>query len=135
MKLALSRHGHMAAIVSIAIGVALIDILTGSELRVSPFYFLPIVLASRWFDRRVAYSMAGICTAFWLVSNIEAGMAYSSNWVWIWNTVVEAAAFIIVASIVAQLNDSLQREREAAQMDRLTGLLNSRAFRERAPIL
>ena len=119
-----SRFAQIAAILLLAFGVAAIDYSTGSEVRVYPFYFLPIALAASVIGRRGAYLTTLLCTILWFVSNALGGMHYSSQWIWLWNSMVEGSAYMVVASLVSQLQETLQRERDSARTDALTGVLN-----------
>ena len=128
-----SRFAQTLVVVLLALMVALVDFETGSEIRFYPFYFLPIALAASAIGRRGAYLTALLCTVLWFVSNFFGGTQYSSAWIWLWNTAIEASAYTVVAALVSQLHDSMLHERDSARIDSLTGLLNIRAFHERAP--
>lgn len=130
-----ARIAQITSIVLLALGVAAVDYSTGSEVRVHPFYFLPIALAASVIGRRGAYLTTLLCTILWFVSNALGGMHYSSQWIWLWNSMVEGSAYMVVATLVSQLQETLQRERDSARTDALTGVLNIRAFHERAPAL
>ena len=135
MNILRTLPGKVTAIVLLALSVAAVDYSTGSEIRVYPFYFLPIALTASVIGRRGAYLTALLCTILWFVSNALGGMHYSSQWIWLWNGMVEGSAYLVVATLVSKLQETLQRERDSARTDTLTGLLNVRAFHERAPAL
>jgi diguanylate cyclase (GGDEF)-like protein len=119
----------------IALGVAAVDFFTGSEIRIYPFYFLPIALAAINLGRRDAMLNAAACAGLWAFSNYHAGLRYSADWILGWNVVVQGTAFAFVAWLISNLKESHTRESEQARVDRLTGLLNGRAFHEQAPHL
>lgn len=118
-----------------SLGVAGVDLFTGSEVRLYPLYFIPIALAATNFQRNHALLTAVTCAVLWALSNYQAGLHYSSNWIWVWNVLVQGFAFVLVAKLISDLRASKIREGELAREDRLTGLLNARAFHEQAPHL
>jgi diguanylate cyclase (GGDEF)-like protein len=130
-----SRIGQSAAILLAIVGIALADWATGSEMRFYPFYFVPIALAAYAMGRIAAISTSLLCTGAWVATKLLDGTQFSSVAIWIWNSAAQAVAFLLVGILVAQIRESLERERESARTDSLTGLLNSRAFYERAPAL
>ncbi|MBI5109314.1 MAG: GGDEF domain-containing protein [Rhodocyclales bacterium] len=135
MNLPRSRNARIGFVMLAALVVAMVDGLTGSEIRVYPFYFVPIALAARLGGRKVAIVTALMCTLLWIVSNVSGGTKFSSEWIWVWNATVQGSAFLFVALLLAQLHAAVQRERNSAHSDALTGLLNTRAFNARAPAL
>lgn len=98
------------------------------------FYFIPVTLAALMLGR-LGGILAGLCSAvLWLVANIAVG-GYSADWIWLWNTAIQGAAFFFIAELVSRLHSGQIRESQLARLDKLTGLINSRAFMEQAPIL
>lgn len=131
----LSRNSQIAGIVVSAAAVGLFDYWSGAEFRAFPLYFFPIAIAASVIGRDFALLVCALCTVLWLVSNGYAGMRFSSIWVWLWNTATLASAFVLVGLLVSRLQASVVKERESARVDSLTGLLNTRAFYERAPAI
>ena len=116
-----------------ALGVLLVsafDYLTGTELRIYPLYFLPLSAAGWSGSIRSALLIAALCTAGWVVSNMLAGMSYSTTIVWIGNVLAQAVGFAVVGFLMASVSRALERERTLSRIDHLTGLLNVRAFQE-----
>ncbi len=116
--------------VLVTLGIGWVDYITGSELRIYPLYFLPLTIGA-W-QRATGPSVALACaTALtWLVSNWLAGMTYSRPWMWAFNTGTQLAEFAAFAVLIARLSGALAHERLLARTDSLTGLLNTRQFRE-----
>jgi diguanylate cyclase (GGDEF)-like protein len=131
-----------AALASIVL-IAVIDYVSGVEVRTFPLYYAPISLVSWHRGRSGACVAAAICAAAWLASNLLAGLRYSATSIWLINTLVQGASFLTVGLLIAVLRDAAVRERDAAvreralnRVDSLTLLLNSRAFYEEAqPLL
>lgn len=129
------NFGRYPFIVLLLLAIGLADYVTGTEIRLFPFYFIPVAIAAARFGRRVALVTAVSAALLWVLVTYESGLHYSEPWIWIWNTAIQALAFWIVAELVAQLHAARQRESSLARVDRLTGLLNRRAFLEQAPQL
>lgn len=66
----------------------------------------------------------------WQISNKLAGEALSSPLVYLWNTGTRIVAFSIFAILLHKLRVALERERNLARTDSLTGATNRRAFYE-----
>lgn len=125
--------GRYPFIVALLLVIGVVDYVTGTEIRMYPLYFIPIAIAASRFGRRAALVTAVSAALVWVAGTYEAGMHYSQDWIWIWNTVIQALAFWIVAELVAQLHAARLHESGLARVDRLTALLNRRAFLEQAP--
>ncbi|MGY6274633.1 GGDEF domain-containing protein [Methylomonas sp. MgM2] len=111
------------------------DAYAGSEIRLLPFYFVPITLAGMSLSQACGYLFAVSCSILWGVANYHAGLRFSSDLIWEWNLLVQSIAFITVLELVRQLQAARIKEHEAARIDPLTGLLNSRALDEQARAL
>jgi diguanylate cyclase (GGDEF)-like protein len=116
-----------AAVCAIA-AIAAVDYITGTEIRTFPLYYLPISAVAWHHGRLGAMLMASACAAAWLTSNRLAGMQYSANIIWVFNTTVQAASFATVGFLIATLRTVIARERALNRIDPLTSLLNGRAF-------
>lgn len=112
--------------------IGLLDHVTGSEISFSIFYLAPISLAS-WSLGRVSGQMLAILSAIvWLAVDYTAGNVYSHSLIPLWNGGVRLGFFSIITHLLATLHKSLEREKELARADSLTGLMNTRAFTEHA---
>ncbi len=134
-RLPKTELGQLTLVASFMLGVALVDYLTGNLLRVYPLYFIPIALAALTLGRLGAILIAVNCAVIWLAANLIHDQEFSANWIWLWNTAIQGAAFIFVAELVFRLHSGRIRESQLARLDKLTGLTNSRAFMEQAPML
>lgn len=110
-----------------------IDYATGPDLSFIVFYLAPIVLVG-WFvgsGAGVLISVAG--GAAWLFADIlSRSTSYSHPIIPYWNVAVKVAFFLVVNALVAQLKKGLDRERELARTDHLTGVTNVRFYAELA---
>ena len=114
--------------------VAYVDYATGTELRVFPLYFLPVLAVSLHLGRWPGLGTAAACAAAWELSNHLAGMRGSRPAIGVANLLVMAIAFGAIALLGARQRDSLLRERAISRTDGLTGLLNGRGFYEAAAV-
>jgi len=126
---------RLATALVVVLGIALvgyIDYITGSEIRIFPLYYLPIVLAAWKFRRTGAVLASLLASGAWLASLLVADHKYSSNLIWTINTVTQAIAFLVVSMLVAKLHDVIAREEALGRIDLLTELCNVRGFNEQA---
>ena len=118
----------------LVVAVAGVDYATGTELRVFPLYFLPVLGIALRFGRGPGLAAAAACALAWELSNHLAGMRVSHPFLAIANLAVMAVAFGSVALLAAAQRDWLRRERAISRTDGLTGLLNGRGFYEAAAV-
>jgi diguanylate cyclase (GGDEF)-like protein len=123
-----------AAAVVLVLVVAGVDYATGTELRVFPLYFLPILAVSLRVGRGAGLGTAAVCALAWWLSNHLAGMLGSRSGVDAANFAVMAIAFASIAVLGSRQRESLRRERAISRTDGLTGLLNGRGFYEAAAV-
>lgn len=93
------------------------------------------VLLSGWYCGRVGgMIVAAAATTSWLVVNLIHQPPGEGNLIFSWNAFSRLAIFMLIASAAssqARLKSALERESHKSGADRLTGLLNGAAFRER----
>jgi diguanylate cyclase (GGDEF)-like protein len=110
-----------------------IDYVTGPDLSFIVFYLAPIVLVG-WFvgtGAGVLMSVAG--GVVWLFADIlSRSTSYVHPIIPYWNVAVKLVFFLVVNALVWQLKKSLERERELARTDHLTGVTNVRFYAELA---
>jgi diguanylate cyclase (GGDEF)-like protein len=114
------------------LAVAAVDFASGVELRVYPLYYLPLSFAAWYLGRSWTVVAAGLCTVAWMGSNYLAGLTYSVPGVWVFNTAMHGASFLVVGLLLAELKNALAHEKELNRLDPLTALPNARAFHEEA---
>jgi diguanylate cyclase (GGDEF)-like protein len=114
--------------------VSYVDYATGTELRVFPLYFLPVLVVSLRLGRWPALATAAACAAAWDLANHLAGQQESRTAIGLANLLVMAVAFGVVAFLGASQREWLRRERAISRTDSLTGLLNGRGFYEAAAV-
>jgi diguanylate cyclase (GGDEF)-like protein len=110
--------------------VGWIDYTTSADVSVLALYFLPLLVAGRYFGRLGATFAAGFALIVWLSALHFGGESFSSFAVWVVNALTAGASFLIVALLVSLLGESINRERALGRRDPLTGLANRLAFFE-----
>jgi diguanylate cyclase (GGDEF)-like protein len=124
----------VAVSAAVVLAVALVDYATGTELRVFPLYFLPVLAVSLRLGRWPGLGTAAVCALAWGLSNLSGPAAASRPAIGLANLGVMAIAFGSVALLGARERESLRRERAISRTDGLTGLLNGRGFFEAAAV-
>jgi len=112
--------------------VGWIDYITGTEIRVYPLYFIPIIIASYSGGRWCALFISFASSVAWLDAMYFSADEHMSSLVLTINYFVQMVVFAFVGVLVANIAAGLVRERELGMKDYLTGLFNSRAFYENA---
>ena len=124
-----SRALLLRAIIMLAIA-ACIDTITGLQLSVFAFYFVPIFISSFLVSPR-----AGVFTSL-LASGLRALANYyyqGPNGDWVvagWNFTVDSCSFLVFAFLLASVREQLDSEIDLGRRDSLTRAFNRRAFIE-----
>ncbi len=126
-------RSHVTALGTLCVVfVGLLDHLTGPELFFSVFYFIPIFFVN-WFAGKWEGIVMSVASAtIWLIADFTSGHTYSHSAIPIWNAGVRLTTFLLVATLLSSLKSGLERERELARKDPLTGVANGRYFSELA---
>jgi len=127
----LSRLLHLATVGCLIAIVGIVDYTTGYELSFSVFYLLPIFYAVSFIGGRAGVVVSIISAAIWLQADISSGHVYSHPAIPYWNTLVRLAFFLIFTYLFSRLQSALTTAKQLAQLDPLTGIVNSRVFYER----
>jgi diguanylate cyclase (GGDEF)-like protein len=110
--------------------VGTLDYITGYEISFSLFYLIPIIIVALNAQRRTSLLFCWVATAVWLFVDIKSGHSYSSSLIPIWNACVRLGLFLLMSYLLSELKVHLNQQYELASRDDLTGVLNTRAFRE-----
>ena len=117
----------LALVVLVGIG----DYASGPEIAFSFFYVAPVLLAAWTVGRPVGIFFALLSSFSYALTDILSRDGSSDSWIPFWNFGVRTGTFLTIAMLASMLNRALQHERELARVDPMTGVANSRAFRER----
>ncbi|NTV48709.1 MAG: diguanylate cyclase [Geobacteraceae bacterium] len=127
-------HFIFAIALLVTILVGYIDHLTGANVSMMIFYAVPILIASRFCGRIEGIVVATCAAIVWLTVNILHTIPEEIDVIFSWNAISRLGIFVLIAysvSLQTKLRIALEREILRADTDRLTGLLNKGAFRER----
>ena len=105
------------------------DYVTGNELSFSLFYLIPIVLVTWFSGRNLGLAICVIAAITWFIADALVGQSYSQPIIRYWNAAVRLGFFVMVTLLLPALK-ALDREKEIARVDHLTGTANRRHFFE-----
>jgi diguanylate cyclase (GGDEF)-like protein len=128
----LSRPTRTFACLLLTLAIGVVDHVTGYEVSFSIFYLAPISIASWSLGSAYGQMLAVISALIWVAVDYSAGAVYSNSLIPFWNASVRLGFFSITAYLLASLKSRLEQEKEMARVDILTGLMNTRAFKEHA---
>jgi diguanylate cyclase (GGDEF)-like protein len=106
--------------------VALLDYFTGAELSFSIFYLIPIALFTWAINGNIGLAVACISAAIWLYIEVLSAPPYSSSFVYFWNSIIRLGFFLIPVLLFR----NLEKQRDYARTDFLTGVMNARSFHQ-----
>jgi diguanylate cyclase (GGDEF)-like protein len=118
------------AILAMIAALGYADYLSGFEISFSIFYLAPVVTAAWILGRRAATLFAVLSATSWLWADIYSGHMYSHPIIPAWNAIMRMGVFLIVSYSQITAKRLLQRERQMARLDYLTGIMNPRGFYE-----
>ena len=116
------------------LGVLLVgaaDYLTGRELAFSLFYLIPIMLVTWYVGRTWGLAFSLVSALVWLAADQLAGHPFSGPVIPFWNTAIRLSFFVLVTFLLSALK-GMERVKETARLDDLTGAANRRHFFEAA---
>jgi K+-sensing histidine kinase KdpD len=131
------RHWYQTAVFFWALALIILgaigwfDYITGYDLHVFAFYFLPVWLIGWYVGLRSGSYMALLAAGTWFMADHTSGHPYSSLAIAGWNALMEFAACIVVATIASVVRTQLRAQEKLsaelfetmAQIKRLEGLL------------
>ena len=124
-----SRSFWITTGILLVVLVALIDVLTGPEVSFALFYLAPIVLVTWFTGRPLGVVMSILSAIAWSIADAIQGTTYSHPLIRYWNTSTRLA-FFLMATFFLPLLQALEREKELARRDYLTGAANRLFFVE-----
>jgi diguanylate cyclase (GGDEF)-like protein len=110
------------------------DYRTGTQVSMMLLYAVPILVSSWYCGKLEGIIVAVFAASCWLIANLANQPYEESFTILSWNAFTRLSIFALLAytvSLQAQLRRALEGEKLRADTDRLTGLLNKEAFRER----
>lgn len=123
-----NRNTNLAIIFGLVILLGWLDYVTGFEISFSFFYLVPISLATWYINIKFGHLITTISIAVWLISNWLAGDTYSHEIIRFWNAFLRFSLFYMIATLLEQFKVVIQKERQLARTDPLTGITNRREF-------
>lgn len=112
--------------------IAAADALTPVALSFAVFHVVPVFIASWRAGRRTGLAFAAAAAFSWFAADTLMPARPPELRVVVWDLATKVLFFTVVSELVAALRGAMERLRDEARTDPLTGLLNRRAFYERA---
>jgi diguanylate cyclase (GGDEF)-like protein len=113
-------------------GIAVLDGLTPVELSLAVFHVLPVFLAAWLLGRRAGLVLAAAAAVSWFLADTFQPEARTMLWFLAGDLATKVLFFVVISELVHALRRARDLVHEEARTDALTGLLNRRAFYERA---
>jgi class 3 adenylate cyclase len=92
--------------VVLALGLGIVDYVTGREWAISAFYLLPISLAAWVGGRGPGLILAALCTCLAFFSDMLSGPAYQHPLIPVWNAAMLLVFFVVVCWLLSEFRRS-----------------------------
>ena len=102
----------LTSIVAIVL-IGVVDAVTGPDLSVLTFYFLPVLFATWFVGRGAGMALSAGSAAEWIVIDLVANGGHITHGVSLWNTAIHVAFFIGGVWAVGELKESLEQHERA----------------------
>jgi hypothetical protein len=110
------RSPARAALPAVLLGVvASIDYVTGRDLGIFVFYFVPVALAAWIGGLPAGIAAAGAAALAWFAVDALFGRSYTLWYARYWNTGIRLTAFLVIAVSMTRIRNSLALERRLNQ--------------------
>ena len=130
-EITLSRSKSLKASVIALILIGLLDHVTGPQFGFFLFYYIPILFAGWFIDRKTAMTYAFIATIVWWTADSLGENIYTSEFFRYWNSFIRLLSFLLVGVLFSNFRIKLDKEQKLnselskalADVKRLSGLL------------
>jgi K+-sensing histidine kinase KdpD len=95
--------------------VGYVDYITGYELYMDVFYFIPVSICAWQLRRRDVMVVTILCALTWGCVDLYAGHPYSSRFYWYWNIFIKFISLLILGLVVQSLRQNLKEQARARQ--------------------
>ncbi len=120
----------VSAAILLVVLVALWDLSFGHAITLSMFYSFPVSLAAFFSGQAAGVSISLLSVLVWLAADMFAGVTSADPLVALWNSLIRVIFFLTLTKLWVAFRKLLDRERDMARTDTLTGAINSRHFHE-----
>jgi diguanylate cyclase (GGDEF)-like protein len=130
----LDSHPMWAVLIALAAtaGATWLGQVGGAELSLAALYLGPVAIMSWYLGRVQGWVWCGIVTVASLVAELTTRGAPVGTTIVVWNTVTTLALSLVVVEVLTRLRGALETEHDLARTDALTGVANTRSFKELA---
>jgi signal transduction histidine kinase len=124
------RGALLGLITALVIGVGVVDYLSGFEVSLLIFYFIPVCIAVAGLGWRAGLATALASVATWISGDYLAGAHYRGLFVPVWNALIALSAYCVVVWLFSNLI-AMHREMEERIRQRTADLTEEIAERQR----
>jgi diguanylate cyclase (GGDEF)-like protein len=130
----LEAHPSVVLLLAVAAtaGAALIDRASGSELSLATLYLGPVALIAWFFGRTPGQAWCLLVGGASVLAELTTPSASVAPTILAWNTGAVMMLSLVVVEVLTRLHRSLEVEHDLARTDALTGVANTRSFKELA---
>ncbi len=89
---------------------------TGYEFHFFVFYFIPVIITAWFFGTESAIIISVLCALAWATSDYLSGHTYSSNLLFVWNTMICLVAYLIIGWAFSKIKNLYQAEKEKSDL-------------------
>lgn len=130
-KITLDRRKSIRASVIALIMIGFLDYFTGPQFGFFVFYYIPILFAGWFIDRKTSLIYACVATVVWWIADSMGENIYSADFFRYWNSFIRLLSFSLVGVLFSNFRLRLDKEQKLnsdltkalSDVKRLSGLL------------
>ena len=111
-EITLSRSKSVKASVTALLLIGLLDYFTGPQFGFFVFYYIPILFAGWYLDRKTAITYAFIATIVWWTADSLGDNIYTSDFFRYWNSFIRLLSFLLVGVLFSNFRIRLDKEQK-----------------------
>jgi diguanylate cyclase (GGDEF)-like protein len=114
------------------VGATLLDRASGTQLSLAALYLGPVALIAWFFGRTPGRLWCVVVVAASALAEATTPQTDIPHTIVAWNATAVLMLSLVVVEVLARLHRAIETERDLARTDALTGVANTRAFKELA---
>lgn len=103
-----SRSFRTSAGLALLLTIWIVDYVTGFELRMEPFYLIPLAFSGWYIDRTTGYVFSAITVGIITLADALTGKTFDNLLLELWNAAMRLGFYLVIVYLLSRLRSSMQ---------------------------